>query len=100
MKLASDLVEINKEYFSVSNGIIYFKHFIPLWKTIDDNLDDYSFAYYNPKLTKYPDDDPDYYFLVCIDGFGDNYNWGKWDTEESLLHDINDSYDIEFDEDD
>lgn len=83
-KYYDDEVGLNSVDFTSRDGTIYYKNVYPLWGTIDDNLDDYLFAYYDPTHTKYPEDDPSYYMLVCIDGLGDRYEYGHWDTKEQL----------------
>lgn len=78
-----DCVELTKERFNIKNNKIFYDN-IPLWGIYSNSLKEYEFGYYDPTKTKYPMDDPKYYMLVCVDNYGDNYHWGRWDEKEDL----------------
>jgi len=54
---------------------------IPLWRTLDSNLDKYKFYLYDPR--EYAVEDP--FVLVCVDGYGDLFTYGNWQTLKEAL---------------
>ncbi len=80
----SDLVFINNDRFQIIRGKKFYE-FVPLWLCGSINLDGYKFGYYDPTKTEYPEDNPKYYMLICIDNLGDSFSIGKWKTKEELL---------------